>query len=169
MPELRSLQFMKIQNSPNTDLGKILLKTFLQNIHDISLFFLQHTIQIVVGFRGSQTLYNIITPKQVSDYLIVLRNHSKIGLTLSYCTKEVVLPSIACIYHFVFLLIQIFPCYQSHRNVPHSQVPTILLLLLLSCFNHVRLCATPQTAAHQAPPSLGFSRQESYPKSSITH
>ena len=24
----------------------------------------------------------------------------------------------------------------------------------------VRLCATPQTAAHQAPPSLGFSRQE---------
>ena len=23
----------------------------------------------------------------------------------------------------------------------------------------VRLCATPQTAAHQAPPSLGFSRQ----------
>ena len=24
----------------------------------------------------------------------------------------------------------------------------------------VRLCATPETAAHQAPPSLGFSRQE---------
>ena len=35
-----------------------------------------------------------------------------------------------------------------------------LLLLLLSCFSHVRLCATPETAAHQAPPSLGFSRQE---------
>ena len=34
------------------------------------------------------------------------------------------------------------------------------LLLLLSHFSHVRLCATPQTAAHQAPPSLGFSRQE---------
>ena len=32
-----------------------------------------------------------------------------------------------------------------------------LLLLLLSHFSHVRLCATPQTAAHQAPPSLGFS------------
>ena len=31
---------------------------------------------------------------------------------------------------------------------------------LLSHFSHVRLCATPQTAAHQAPPSLGFSRQE---------
>ena len=34
------------------------------------------------------------------------------------------------------------------------------LLLLLSCFSRVRLCATPETAAHQAPPSLGFSRQE---------
>ena len=33
-------------------------------------------------------------------------------------------------------------------------------LLLLSRFSRVRLCATPQTAAHQAPPSLGFSRQE---------
>ena len=35
-----------------------------------------------------------------------------------------------------------------------------LLLLLLSCFSHVRLCATPLTEAHQAPPSLGVSRQE---------
>ena len=34
------------------------------------------------------------------------------------------------------------------------------LLPLLSRFSHVRLCATPQTAAHQAPLSLGFSRQE---------
>ena len=37
---------------------------------------------------------------------------------------------------------------------------TVLLLLLLSHFSHVQLCATPQMAAHQAPPSLGFSRQE---------
>ena len=35
-----------------------------------------------------------------------------------------------------------------------------ILLLLLSHFSRVRLCVTPQTAAHQAPPSLGFSRQE---------
>ena len=38
-------------------------------------------------------------------------------------------------------------------------VPT-LQLLLLSRFSRVRLCATPWTAAHQAPPSLGFSRLE---------
>ena len=36
----------------------------------------------------------------------------------------------------------------------------ILLLLLLSRFSHVQLHATSLTAAHQAPPSLGFSRQE---------
>ena len=36
----------------------------------------------------------------------------------------------------------------------------LLLLLLLSCFSRVRLCVTPEMAAHQAPPSLGFSRQE---------
>ena len=35
-----------------------------------------------------------------------------------------------------------------------------LLLLLLRHFSRVRLCATPETPAHQAPPSLGFSRQE---------
>uniref|UniRef100_A0AAA9T5D9 Ubiquitin conjugating enzyme E2 V1 n=1 Tax=Bos taurus TaxID=9913 RepID=A0AAA9T5D9_BOVIN len=32
--------------------------------------------------------------------------------------------------------------------------------MLLSRFSRVRLCATPETAAHQAPRSLGFSRQE---------
>ena len=36
----------------------------------------------------------------------------------------------------------------------------LLLLLLLSHFSRVRLCATPLTEAHQAPLSLGFSRQE---------
>ena len=36
----------------------------------------------------------------------------------------------------------------------------LLLLLLLSRFSRIRLCATQQMAAHQAPPSLGFSRQE---------
>ena len=35
-----------------------------------------------------------------------------------------------------------------------------LLLLLLSRFSRVRPCATPEMAAQQAPPSLGFSRQE---------
>ena len=39
-------------------------------------------------------------------------------------------------------------------------LPTNSLMLLLSRFSRVWLCATPETAAHQARPSLGFSRQE---------
>ena len=37
---------------------------------------------------------------------------------------------------------------------------SMLLLLLLRRFSRVRLCMTPQTAAYQAPPSLGFSKQQ---------
>ena len=37
---------------------------------------------------------------------------------------------------------------------------SVMLLLLLSRFSCVRLLATPWTAAHQGPPSMGFSRRE---------
>ena len=62
--------------------------------------------------------------------------------------------------------------FTSHRNVPtqihwlcsspdSKALPLIgILLLLPSRFSRARLCATPETAAHQASPSLGFSRQE---------
>ena len=42
----------------------------------------------------------------------------------------------------------------------HTGSLLLLLLLLLSCLSRVQLCATPWTAAHQAPLSMGFSRQE---------
>ena len=47
-----------------------------------------------------------------------------------------------------------------HVHIAAAAAAKLLLLLLLSRFSRVRLCTTPQTAAHQAPPSLGFSRQE---------
>ena len=40
---------------------------------------------------------------------------------------------------------------------PSPPFLALLLLLLLSRFSCVRLCVTPQTAAHQDPPSLEFS------------
>ena len=46
---------------------------------------------------------------------------------------------------------------ESHHT---SLMFTKIIQLLLSRFSRVRLCATPETAAHQAPQSLGFSRQE---------
>ena len=47
-----------------------------------------------------------------------------------------------------------------YRGLECKSRKSNIWLLLLSRFSRVRLCATPQTAAHQAPPSLGFSRQE---------
>ena len=41
-----------------------------------------------------------------------------------------------------------------------GRITSPLLLLLLSRFSRVQLCVTPWTAAHQAPLSTGFSRQE---------
>ena len=66
------------------------------------------------------------------------------------------------------LLQGIFPTQGSHPcllHVLHWQASSwtlapLLLLLLLSCFSRVWLFATPWTAAYQAPPSMGFSRQE---------
>ena len=45
----------------------------------------------------------------------------------------------------------------------------LLLLLLLSHFSHIQLCATPEMAAHQAPQSLGFSRQEHWSGLPLTY
>ena len=50
--------------------------------------------------------------------------------------------------------------YQTYCRKNFCKQCVWLLLLLLSRFNCVRLCATPQMAAHQAPLSLGLSRQE---------
>ena len=47
-----------------------------------------------------------------------------------------------------------------HQHLMEKRFLLLLLLLLLSRFSRVRLCVTPETAAHQAPLSLGFSRQE---------
>ena len=49
---------------------------------------------------------------------------------------------------------------QWHSSTMAANITYFTVLLLLSRFSRVQLCVTPQTAAHQAPPSLGFSRQE---------
>ena len=52
-------------------------------------------------------------------------------------------------------------CWNSHTNIKYPQMHySHIYFMLLSHFNRVRLCVTPEMAAHQACPSLGFSRQE---------
>ena len=90
------------------------------------------------------------------------------------------LPIFAVSYLVIFLYISLaLGSYSSWRRVPvrsergavRVSWPTIrvprtfptyflLLLLLLSRFSRVRLCATPQTVVYQAPLSPGFSRQQ---------
>ena len=59
-----------------------------------------------------------------------------------------------------FIWEAVTPEMQCSIALPPSPLLSHCLLLLLSHFSRVRLCATPWTAAHQAPPSLGFSKQE---------
>ena len=66
-----------------------------------------------------------------------------------------------CVCVRAMVVICIFICnglLLSHKKLYNAICSN--MLLLLSHFSHVQLCATPQMAAHQAPPSLGFSRQE---------
>ena len=56
-----------------------------------------------------------------------------------------------------------FPDLPKHNCAPQMfeyNPYLLLLLLLLSRFSRVQLCVTPWTAAYQASPSMGFSRQE---------
>ena len=62
--------------------------------------------------------------------------------------------------NFMTFLFWMVTYFHSTYNSKKKLFNSMLLLLLLSRFSHVRLSATPQTAAHQAPPSLGFSREE---------
>ena len=50
--------------------------------------------------------------------------------------------------------------YSAQFTFRNISIPALIVLLLLSRFSRVQLRATPETAAHQAPLSLGFSRQE---------
>ena len=83
---------------------------------------------------------------------------------------ESVMPSNHLVLCHPLLLLSIFPSIRvfSNESVLCIRWPKywsfsttlLLLLLLLSPFSHVWLCATPYRAAHQAPPSQGFSWQE---------
>ena len=81
--------------------------------------------------------------------------HARIVI-IAYQLKHQISKNI-CKFLFIFKCYYIFLKMLNNFHFYHC---FLLPLLLLSRFNCVRLCTTPQTAAHKAPPSLGFSRQE---------
>ena len=90
-------------------------------------------------------------------------HHASLSFTISQSflklmSIQLVMPSNHLILCHPLLLPSIFPSIRVFSN--ESALNKSLLLLLLSRFSRVRLCATPETAAHQAPLPLGFSRQE---------
>ena len=112
---------------------------------------------------------------QLCSHSLCLSSHKKLN------AFRLFLPVLLAFCHTVLLHdFPNFPNVAVHfykQNLNHSCLPNknpvisyflltplssgfLLLLLLLSHFSRVRLCATPNTAAHQALPSLGLSRQE---------
>jgi len=77
-----------------------------------------------------------------------------------FWTKQINIVKMTILYQAIYR----FSAIPIKLSVPFftvlEQKNFFLLLLLLSCFSRVQLHATPQMVAHQAPLSLGFSRQE---------
>ena len=82
--------------------------------------------------------YIIISAVELYMYLICI-------LTLKYCEQK---------------LQTILPLGKHNLNDPFT-CSHCLHACMLSCFSCVQLFVTPWTVAHQAPLSMGFSRQES--------
>jgi len=80
--------------------------------------------------------------------------------SLTWNRIHLIRPSVKSLFFFLYTIPQASLCAGFPWKSTLSLLNVVLMLLLLSRFSRVWLCATPETAAHQAPPSLGFSRQE---------
>ena len=98
-------------------------------------------------------------PHQLADWKVILHIVFKHTFTTSFIWQSFQGCLQTSLEANVSLLVKGQVCVLRPTKITSSSWTT-LLLLLLSRFSRVRLCATPEKAAHQAPPSLGVSRQE---------
>ena len=114
--------------------------SLLSNWSTYSLFFL----------LPSFNLYSIIK---------CLKTYSDIQLQFSNCLSVYHLTQSFVYFCLLFLIEEVLSIFLV-RQARCWWNPSAFVCMLLSRFSRVWLCATPQMAAHQAPVSLGFSRQE---------
>ena len=99
------------------------------------------------------------------DFLLILRSlliYYVYTLCLMPCTLSVVFSAFDILFYVIFNISwpQVYHLMVCALNVMLWNTFPSLPPLPPSRFSRVRLCATPWTAAHQASPSMGFSRQE---------
>ena len=100
---------------------------------------IQGTLKSLCQHHGSKA--SIL---QCSDFLIQLSHPYKTAGKIIHLTRQTFIDKVMSL---LFNMLSFGHSFSSKE---------LLLLLLLSRFSRVQLWATPETAAHQAPPSLGF-------------
>ena len=94
---------------------------------------------------------NVKLGRQVAGKHMRIDLYKAFKYVKQYC---IIQPQINVFLNNANICMRITKATQTHKHA------CVLLLLLLSHFSRIRLCVTPETAVHQAPLSLGFSRQE---------
>ena len=136
-----------------------------------NFIYLSQHICYQVGMRAPRCLWrilNITSGFSNTVKSIKLKIFSQISLwnfsVCKYLKKLFIHKFLTHLLFFFLIFIGLWSCYYNlYENdaLFHNYIlEKALLLLLLSRFSRVRLCATPWTAAYQVPPSMGSSRQE---------
>ena len=97
--------------------------------------------------------------KETQHIFALLGIHNMISLLKYPMDPAVDKPVYLCLPN-IFKMNLFTEVFFSHHDTPSFIQIFIEYLLLRSRFSRVQLCVTTETAARQAPPSLGFSRQE---------
>jgi len=112
--------------------------------------------------------------EELKSLLMKVKEESeKVGLKLNIQKTKIIITSwqrdretVETVTDFIFLGCRITAdgdCsheMKRHLLLERKAMTNLLLLLLLSHFSRVRLCATPEMATHQTFLSLGFSRKK---------
>ena len=120
---------------------------------------------------GTETILPHYFAQRINTYSVFLATGQfRYQISGSLCVEKVLsvfLPVNSCL-----SVAMLRVCWSTNERWRRTCSVCAWLLLLLSHASRVRPCATPWTAAHQAPPSLGVSRQEHWrgvPFPSPTH